>query len=175
MDSRLYGLDVLLISQTSPHWPLIERLWFVDSSLASISVFSATPHLKEFYCQKDPGRPSIKDLSSLSSCTTLEVLEISYCPLITSLAPLSTIKSLKELFCNSCPLVNSLTSLSTLNLLQTLQCSDIDSQTSLLPLTSCTGLKELKCDEDAVDLEELRSRKPKLQIKHEVEEVAEDD
>ena len=48
-----------------------------------------------------------------------------------------------------------------------------------LALVSCTGLKELQCDGDAADLEELKRRRPNLNINlvprdDEEEEVEED-
>ena len=152
---------------------IMRCLIFQDSSITDILVVASIPLLNTFTCQKrGPESPSIKDLSplsscsrlknldlfgnhelkdlsSLSACTTPEFLEISACNLIASLAPLSNLKSLKELYCHG-----------------------IDPETSLLPLVSCTGLKELFCRPYALDLEELRRRRPQLIIVHHRVKVA---
>ena len=101
---------------------MMKSLDIRSSSVTGISVVSLMPFLEVLACQKDPGRPLIKnlsplsscprlkllwlngnrelkDLSPLSACTDIETLSISDCPLITSLAPLSTLSNLKTLYC----------------------------------------------------------------------------
>ena len=164
----------------------MENLRITNSSITDISAVTSMPLLEVFYFRRrDDELPSIKDLSSLSlcpalkicnvfaceelkdlsplsECKDLEVLDVSFCRCITSLAPLSSLVNLKSLDVHWCPLVNSLAPLSTLTNLTTLGCDQIAPETSLLPLVSCTGLRELTCCPDAVDLEELRRRRPDL-------------
>ena len=166
--SALDTLSILkgrMVTDLSPlaSCSMMEELKIGGSSITDISAVASMPLLKCFYCQKGPGRPSIKDLSPLSSCprlktlflagnlelkdlsplsacTALEVLQITVCPLITSLVPLSNLKSLKKLYCEG------------------------GLHTSLLPLASCTGLKELWCDVHAVDVRELQRRRPDIKM-----------
>ena len=134
------------------------------SSITDISVVASMPLLEEFACQPNQGIPSIKDLSPLSSCPRLKKLFLFGNRELKDISPLSACSALKKLEITYCPLITSLAPLSSLQYLQSLCCYGIDPQTSLLPLTSCTGLIELTCDEDAVGLEELRRRRPRLTI-----------
>ena len=150
---------------------VMESLTIAGSSVTDISVVSSMPLLEVFICEKNAGRPWIKDLSPLSSChrlknlglsgntelkdisplsecTTLETLDISFCPLITSLAPLSQFILLNSALKN----------------LKTIRCQGIDPQTSLLPLASCPGLVEVLCSPNAIDIEELKKRRPDIKI-----------
>lgn len=107
-------------------------------SIEGLSALKSCPRLKkaEFWRIEE-----VNDLSFLSACLALEYLDISKCPRITDLAPLSNLNNLKQLIC-----------------------FDIFPEASVLPLTSCAGLKILKCNEDAADLDELRRRKPGLEL-----------
>ena len=142
-------------------------------SVTDISVVASMPLLEVFVCQKEEGRPSIKDLSPLSTCTRLISLSIDGNEELDDLSFLSACSALNFLSIRFCPLITSLAPLSSLKILQKLHCDGIDPETSLMPLISCTGLEELQCDQDAVDLEELCRRRPDLKIGLELH--AEDD
>ena len=143
---------------------MMKSLIIMKSSITDITVVSSIPLLEIFVCWKAPGRPSIKDLSPLSSCPRLRILDLYGNRELKDLSPLSALSNLKALNFNICPLITSLTPLSTLSNLQELYCPVIDPQTSLLPLASCPGLKRLYCRANAVDLEELRRRSPGLVV-----------
>ena len=141
---------------------MMESLTIWDSSITDISVVASMPLLEVFTCRKDPGSPSIKDLSPLSSCSRLQRLWLDG---NNDLSPLSACTALEILIINNCPLITSLNPLSALKNFNSLICRGIDPQTSLLPFASCTGLKQLFCDDDAMDLDELRTRRPDLRIR----------
>ena len=164
--TRLLIGDAPHLSDLSPlsSCSRLESLDIEDSSVTDISVVSLMPRLKELVCCKAvEGRPSIKDLSPLTACPNLrklwvrgnEVKELSF---------LSSFTALEDLGVTDCPLITSLAPLSNLKGLQRLRCRGIHPRTSLLPLASCTGLVELRCQYEAVDLEELRRRRPELKI-----------
>ena len=73
---KLWIGDAPNLSDPSPlaSCSIMENLWIIDSSITDISVVASMPHLEVFVCQKDDARPSIKDLSSLSSCPRLKGL-----------------------------------------------------------------------------------------------------
>ena len=147
---------------------MMKSLIIMNSSITDITVVSSMPLLEVFSCQKAAGRPSIKDLtplsscprlkelqldrnfelrdvSALSACTALEILCVLECPLITSLNPLSILSNLKELYCSHCPLITSLAPLSTLSNLERLYCSHCPLITSLTPLSTLSNLTVLRC------------------------------
>ena len=145
---------------------MMESLGITDSSITDISVVASMPLLKHFVCQKGTAeRPSIKDLSSLSSCLGLKELLLFRNVGLKDLSPLSVCTALKKLEISHCPLITSLAPLSTLKNLQSLWCYGKHPETSLLPLASCTGLKELMCNGNSVDLDELRKKRPDITIK----------
>ena len=139
-------------------------LFIEDSSVTDISVVSSMPLLEVFVCLKYPGRPSIKDLSPLSSCPKLKILYLGGNLEIKDLSPLSACTALEVLRITLCSLISNLSPLSNLQNLEELYCRDIHPQTSLLSLASCPRLKQLECHTDAVDLVELRRRRPDLII-----------
>ena len=143
---------------------MMESLEIWDSYITDISVVSSMPLIEVFACPKDLERPSIKDLSPLSSCLRLKELWLYRNIELKDLSPLSACTALEELEIVNCPLITSLAPLSTLMDLKKLYCDGIDPQTSLLPLISCASLEYLQCDEDAVDLEELRRKRPTIKI-----------
>jgi internalin A len=143
---------------------IMEELLIDDSYITDISVVASMPLLEAFVCRKMQGRPSIKDLSPLTSCRRLKKLWLYGNEEVEDISPISACTSLEDLELTDCPLITSLAPLSNLENLQILDCRFIDPQTSFLPLASCTGLKELQCNTEAVDLEELRNRRPQLKI-----------
>ena len=152
LEGCLDGLKGLVIGR-APHLSdisplasciMMDTLFIEDSSITDISVVVSIPLLNTFTCQKRGlGRPSIKDLSPLSSCTRLKMLLLGGNYEIKDLSPLSVCTNLEEL-----------------------EICGIRPETSLLPLASCTRLKELKCRPDAINLNELMIRRPDLIIYH---------
>ena len=142
---------------------MMEELLIEDSSITDISAVSLMPLLQWFAFQKrDPERPSIKDLSPLSSCPRLKILWLAGNNELKDMSPSSAFAALENLDISFCPLITSLAPLSNLKNLKVLQYWSIVHETSLLPLESCTGLKELRCHPDALDLEELKRWRPDL-------------
>ena len=143
---------------------MMAALSIMKSIITDISLLASMPLLELFCCQKDPGSPSIKDLFPLSSCPSLKLLFLYGNREIKDLSSLSACPALEKLDISNCPLIISLAPLSHLKNLEELRCNGIDPQPSLLPLASCIGLKKLRCAEEAVDLQELRRRRPHLII-----------
>ena len=143
----------------------MKMLWISDSSVTDIALVASMPLLEVFACQKRVDeRPSIKHLSLLFSCPRLKRLFLGGNHVVKDLSPLSSCKDLEVLEIIRCPLITSLASLSTLKKLKTVYCGGIAPTASLLPLASCAELKVLKCHPDAVDLDELRRRMTSLII-----------
>ena len=173
------GLKSLLLLGFTPHLsdlsplascPMLKYLSISGSSVTDISVVSSLPLLETFDCiqEVDPynGRPSIsdlsplsscpglkftsfvgnsevKDLSPLSACTALEVLKFSCCPRITSLAPLSALLNLEDVDCSNCSLIANLVPLASLTNLRGLDFAGCPLIASLSPLSACTALEYL--------------------------------
>jgi hypothetical protein len=130
-----------------------------------ISVVALMPLLEAFgCCCTYPGRSSIKDLSPLAACLMLRKVDLWGNRGLKDLSPLSVCTALENLNISGCSLITSLAPRSTLKNLHSFTCRGINHETSLLPLASCNGLEVLKCDEDTVDLEELRRRRPHLSL-----------
>ena len=107
-----------------------------------------------------------EDLSQLAYCTNLKELDLVGISSVHDVTPLTRCRKLKKLSLSGCPLIHDLTPLSALSSLTTISCVGISMSTSLIPLASCTGLKELTCHRQAVDLEELKRRRPDLKVDH---------
>ena len=138
--------------------------------ITDISVVASMPLLETFSCYKseDAIQPSITDLSPLAFCLKLKEISITGNIEVQDLSPLSACIALEDLDISFCFRVKDLNPLSSLKELRKLDYRAIDAETSLLPLASCPGLKHLECDEEevegAMDLKELRRRKPRLKI-----------
>ena len=155
-------------------------------SIKDLSPLSSCTRLKQLSLN---GNTGLKDLFPLSACLGLEKLDLTNCSLLTCtvMAPLSTLQNLQDLGCSNCPLISSLEplsrnlnleflrfgncplissldSLSSLKKLKSIHCPGINPQTSLLPLAACNGLESVWCLYNAVDLDELRSRRPDIQM-----------
>ena len=107
----------------------------------------------------------IEDLSPLSQCPDLVELNISRLPLIKDLSFLEKgFTKLKWIDINDLLSVDDLSPLSKLQNLEGLNCWGIPSTTSLLPLERCRGLRKVRCSSNAVDLAELRERRPDINV-----------
>ena len=141
--------------------PLLEKLDLSDGSVIDVSPLFHCKKLKRLHLRNNQG---IEDLSPLCRCPNLEELDISALPLIKDLSFFEKGFTKLRVLKFRCLPVDDLSPLTRLKNLQMLACHSVPQTTSLLPLARCYKLKVIVCSKNAMDLAELRERRPDLEI-----------
>ena len=171
----------------------LKRLILPSTKITDISPISSTLQLEELDLgRRDYRLFSSSSLSPvvcsiLLSCCKLKKLNIGWNQAIKDLSPLSQFPLLEELLISGLTLVkdlsffekgftklrfldiarlpvNDLSPLTKLQNLEELCCDGVPPTTSLLPLARCYKLKKVRCSIEAEDVDDLRERRPDINI-----------
>lgn len=156
-------MDGSLVSALSPlaECTRMKELDIEGSLITDISILSLMPLLESVKFYKEPGDPSITDLSPLLQCQKIRVLHVCGNIDLKDLTVLSNFSTLRTLDITETQ-IQDLTPLAGLPKLSCLFCTHIPTNTSLLPLERCNKLREIHCHDNAKDLDLLQQRRPDI-------------
>ena len=182
--------DLTLLSPCSK----LKKLVLRETSITDLAPVSSTPLLEQLDLSKNQDADDDSeddsedmDLSPLSQCTKLEVLELKGIRSIEDLSPLCQCPDLKKLCVSMLPLIedlsflekgftklrvldisflelDDLSPLASLQNLEMLYCIDIPETTSILPLARCYKLQQIHCSDAAMDLAEFMEKRSDIKI-----------